>query len=112
LALTDHLRTTNAGEAPCVACHVEKRGPFVFPHGGKEIADCTACHESHGSTNPRQLKRGTVAQLCIECHSPIGTGTIGSQPPAFHNLSSPRYQNCTTCHVAVHGSNRDPQLLR
>ena len=58
------------------------------------------------------LKRATVAQLCIECHSPLTTGTLGSQPPSFHNLRLPRYQNCTTCHVAVHGSNRDPQLLK
>jgi nitrate/TMAO reductase-like tetraheme cytochrome c subunit len=55
-----------------------------------------------------------VAQLCIECHSPIASvsTTFGSQPPSFHNLSLPRYQNCTTCHVAIHGSNRDPQLLK
>jgi nitrate reductase cytochrome c-type subunit len=51
-------------------------------------------------------------QVCIECHSPITGGTLGSQPPSFHNLTSPRYQNCTTCHVAIHGSNRDPQLLK
>lgn len=112
LALAGHLRTTRAGETPCVSCHAEKRGPWVFPHGGAEIGECTACHETHGSSNPKMLKRATVAQLCIECHSPTGTPTLGSQPPSFHNLTSPRYQNCTTCHVAVHGSNRDPQLLK
>lgn len=112
LALLGHLRTTRAGEAPCVSCHTEKRGPFVFPHGGAEVAECTACHESHGSSNPKQLVRATVQQVCIECHSPTATATLGSQPPSFHNLSLPRYQNCTTCHVAVHGSNRDPQLLK
>jgi DmsE family decaheme c-type cytochrome len=112
LALTGHLRTTRSGEAPCVSCHTEKRGPFVFSHGGTEVGECTTCHETHGSSNPNQLRRGTVKQVCIECHSPISTATLGSQPPSFHNLSLPRYQNCTTCHVAVHGSNRDPQLLK
>lgn len=107
-----HLRT-GAGEAPCLSCHTEKKGPFVFAHGGATIGECTACHEPHGSSNPMQLKRATVAQLCIECHSPVSSGQVlGSQPPAFHNLLDPRYQNCTTCHVAVHGSNRDPQLLK
>jgi len=106
------LRLTKAGEPPCLSCHAEKRGPFVFPHGALTTGDCTSCHETHGSSNPKQLKRATVMQVCIECHSPIGAGTLGSQPPSFHNLSNPRYQNCTTCHVAVHGSNRDPQLLR
>ena len=116
LALLGHLRTTAAGEAPCLSCHTEKRGPFVFPHGAGEVADCTACHETHGSSNPKMLVRATVQQVCIECHSPAmtagGTATLGSQPPSFHNLSLPRYRNCTSCHVAVHGSNRDPQLLK
>jgi DmsE family decaheme c-type cytochrome len=112
LAMAGHLRSSSAGEAPCLTCHAEKRGPWVFPHGGLEVAECVTCHDPHGSSNPMQLRRANVYQVCIECHSPIGTGTLGSQPPSFHNLSSPRYQNCTTCHVAVHGSNRDPQLLK
>ena len=106
------LRTTPAGELPCLSCHAEKRGPFVFQHGAIAAGDCMTCHEPHGSSNPKRLTRATVLQLCIECHSPIGGTTLGSQPPSFHNLSNPRYQNCTTCHVAIHGSNRDPQLLK
>lgn len=112
LASSDHLRTTRAGEPACLNCHAEKKGPFVFAHGAGEAGDCTSCHDAHGSNNPKQLKRATVMQVCIECHSPIGTATLGSQPPSFHNLTNPRFQNCTTCHVAVHGSNRDPQLLK
>ena len=109
----ESLRTTAAGELPCLSCHAEKRGPFVFQHGALAAGNCMTCHEPHGSSNPKQLKRAAVAQLCIECHSPTaGGGTLGSQPPSFHNLTSPRYQNCTTCHVAIHGSNRDPQLLK
>jgi DmsE family decaheme c-type cytochrome len=106
------LARTHAGELPCLSCHFEKRGPFVFQHAAGAAGDCLECHEAHGSSNPKMLKRATVAQLCVECHSPIAAGTLGSQPPSFHNLSLPRYQNCTTCHVAVHGSNRDPHLLR
>jgi DmsE family decaheme c-type cytochrome len=112
LAMAGHLRKTGAGEAPCLSCHTEKRGPFVFAHGGAAVGECTTCHQAHGSSNPKQLVRATVQQVCIECHSPIGPATLGSQPPSFHNLSLPRYRNCTTCHVAVHGSNRDPQLLK
>lgn len=112
MAMLDPLRSTPAGEAPCLNCHADKRGPWVFPHGANAVGDCTSCHEVHGSSNPKQLKRANVWQLCIECHSPISNDTLGSQPPAFHNLRLARFQNCTTCHVAVHGSNRDPQLLR
>jgi DmsE family decaheme c-type cytochrome len=106
------LRTTAAGELPCLSCHADKRGPFVFQHGAIAVGDCMTCHEPHGSSNPRRLKRAVVSQLCLECHSPISGTTLGSQPPSFHNLSLSRYQNCTTCHVAIHGSNRDPQLLK
>ena len=112
MAMIDPLRPTQAGEAPCLNCHADKRGPWVFPHGANAVGDCVSCHEVHGSVNPKQLKRANVWQLCIECHSPLTNNTLGSQPPAFHNLSLARYQNCTTCHVAVHGSNRDPQLLK
>jgi DmsE family decaheme c-type cytochrome len=108
----ENLRLTKAGEAPCLGCHAEVRGPHVFPHGAIAAGECTNCHEPHGSSNPKQLKRATVYQLCLECHSPMGDSTLGSQPPAFHNLNNPRYMNCTTCHVAVHGSNRSPALLK
>jgi DmsE family decaheme c-type cytochrome len=110
------VRRTRSGQIACAECHTDKKGPFVFPHGANEVfepgRECMNCHEVHGSNNPKQLRRANVWQLCIECHSPITGTTLGSQPPAFHNLNNPRYQNCTTCHVAVHGSNRSPALLK
>ena len=109
----DAVKRTDAGEIACLECHADKRGPYVFNHGGKEIGEnCMNCHEPHGSSNPKRLKRANVYQLCLECHSPIGGDTLGSQPPSFHNLLLPRYQNCTTCHTAIHGSNRSPKLLK
>lgn len=108
----DSLRRTSSGEMPCLGCHTDKRGPFVFQHGAIAAGDCTNCHEPHGSVNPKMLTRASVAEVCLECHSTLGSTTYGSQPPAFHNISLARYQNCTTCHVAIHGSNRDPQLLK
>ena len=106
------LNTTQAGEVPCLACHSDKRGPYAFPHAAKELGGCLACHEQHGSSNQKMLKRANVFQLCLECHSPITNDSLGSQPPSFHNINQPRYQNCTTCHVAIHGSNRSPQLFK
>jgi DmsE family decaheme c-type cytochrome len=105
-------KKTRSGEIICVSCHAEKKGPFVFPHGAGSVGDCMTCHEAHASNNMHRLKRATVSQLCLECHSPIVGGTLGSQPPSFHNLLTARYQNCTTCHVAIHGSNRSPQLVK
>jgi len=106
------LRRTRADELPCVSCHAEKRGPFVFEHVSGVAGDCMSCHQPHGSSNPRQLIRARVDQLCLECHSTLNSATLGSQPPSFHNLLLPRYQNCTTCHTAIHGSNRSPALLK
>ena len=40
------------------------------------------------------------------------TNYAGVVPPAFHNLNSPTYQNCTVCHQKVHGSYVDRNLLK
>lgn len=87
----------------CVDCHSEKAGPFVFPHPPREVEGCVACHEPHGTPNPRQLRRSRVGALCLECHADV---------PGFHDLTQARFQTCQNCHVAVHGSQRDPTLLR
>jgi DmsE family decaheme c-type cytochrome len=106
------LVVDRSGDGPCVSCHAEKRGPFVFPHVTGIAGDCTSCHQPHGSSNPHALTRPRVDQLCLECHSPIEGITVGSQPPSVHDMLSPRYRNCTVCHVAIHGSNLSPQLLK
>lgn len=105
------LRSSH-GEGPCVSCHTEKHGPFVFDHVSGVVGDCMDCHEHHGSSNPRQLTRTHVSQVCLECHTALPTTTLGSQPPAFHDLRSPRYRECTVCHTAVHGSSASPALLK
>ena len=60
------------------------------------------------------LIRQDVKTLCLECHANVGVAaaTIGGVPPAFHDLRSPRFRNCTTCHVKIHGSYVNRTLLR
>ncbi len=107
------VKMTVQGELPCLNCHSEMRGPFVFQHVTGSGGDCLSCHQPHGSNNPNMLQWAQVSQLCLSCHSQTGgPNTFGSQPPSFHNISLPRYRNCTSCHVAVHGSNLSPQLLK
>ena len=103
-------------EEPCLKCHTEKRGPFVYEHEPVRVEGCETCHYPHGSTNSRLLRRPVVFTLCLECHN--GADSFGRQNTGIltltpsHNLADPRYQNCTTCHVRVHGSNSDPLFLR
>ena len=106
------LKKTAAGELPCLSCHPQTQGPFVFTHVTGIAGNCMSCHEPHGSNNSKMLTRARADQLCLECHTAYPPGTLGSQPPSFHDLRSPRYTNCTVCHVAVHGSNSSPMLLR
>jgi predicted CXXCH cytochrome family protein len=80
------------------------------------VDGCESCHNPHGSTNAKLLKRPVVYTLCLECHN--GAGNFGRggegvplQSPA-HNMADPRFRNCTTCHVRIHGSNADPRFLR
>jgi DmsE family decaheme c-type cytochrome len=113
------LNTVSANEPGCLKCHGDKRGPFAYEHAPVRLEGCTACHEAHGSANPRMLTRHEVRFVCLECHAnkPAPTvlsqaPTLGGIPPAFHDLTNPRYRNCTICHVKVHGSQMNRALLR
>lgn len=103
-------------EEVCLKCHSDKRGPFAFEHPPVRVEGCEMCHSPHGSTNARLLRRPVVFTMCLECHNGAGTfGRTGTGVPSLsqtHNLADPRYQNCTNCHVRIHGSNSDPLFLR
>jgi DmsE family decaheme c-type cytochrome len=110
-------RTFAANEPGCIQCHGDKRGPFTFEHAPVRFESCATCHEPHGSSNPRMLTRPLVQQVCLECHANLPAAVsaktaAGVVPPAFHDLRSPRFQNCTVCHQKVHGSHVDRNLLR
>lgn len=102
-------------ESPCMKCHVDKLGPFVYEHPSVAVEGCPVCHNPHGSTNAKLLARPVVFTLCLGCHDAGGSGTrnLGVDlTPSQHNLLDPKYQKCTTCHVRIHGSNADPYFLR
>ena len=109
-ALPKLIQTTRSNEPGCAKCHGDKVGPFPFEHAPVRLEGCGTCHQPHGSANPRMLTRHEVRFVCMECHSnlpvpnPAAGSTLGTVGPAFHNLLSPRFQNCTLCHQKVHGS--------
>jgi len=111
-------QTVRANEPGCFKCHGNLAGPFTYEHPPVRLEGCSACHEPHGSANPKMLTRAQVGFVCMECHSnlpaptPPANGTLGTVGPAFHNLSDPRFRNCTVCHQKVHGSYVNRALLR
>ena len=52
-------------ELPCVKCHIDKRGPFVYEHPAVAVEGCPTCHTPHGSTNAKLLVRPVVFTLCL-----------------------------------------------
>ena len=83
------------------------------------LEGCSACHQPHGSANPRMLTRHEVRFVCMECHSNLPAPTPAANGdararcgPALHDLRSPRFQNCTLCHQKVHGSYVNRDLLK
>jgi len=94
------VRNLPSGDFTCYRCHADKQGPFVYEHVPVKTEGCSSCHTPHGSTNPRLLRVSLVNLLCLQCHTFPTQGPIG---PA-HNQSQ-KYQACTMCHEAIHGSN-------
>ena len=116
--LPRQVRTFAANEPGCFTCHANLRGPFTYEHAPMRTEGCQTCHEPHGSANPKMLTRADVRFVCLECHANLpqqtsGTAAfIGVVPPAFHDLRSPRFRNCTVCHQKIHGSHADRNLTR
>ncbi len=98
----------------CFNCHPSLKGPFTFEHIGTNVGTCQVCHVPHGSENTRLLRRSNQSFLCLECHSgpSITDSLLGSKTSSFHLTSLSTYQNCTICHVKIHGSYLDDHFLR
>lgn len=103
------LRTTAGQQQVCFNCHRDKEGPFLYEHLPVKTEGCVACHTPHGSTNPRLLRVYPVNILCMQCHTQVqitAAQAVNGVPaiPTFHNQAQ-KYQACTMCHPAIHGSN-------
>lgn len=84
----------------CVACHTEKRGPWVFEHAAVKVEGCTICHTPHGSVTRNLLTRREDRFTCLECHvdpfaANVPHGRLGLQTRG----------ECVRCHTTIHGSN-------
>jgi predicted CXXCH cytochrome family protein len=95
----------------CTGCHADKHGPFVFEHAAVKIEGCAVCHTPHGSNARFMLKERESRFLCLQCHgdqhSPTGQAAVPHSRLGFQTRG-----DCTRCHVAVHGSNFNPDFLQ
>ena len=90
----------------CANCHRDKvakldRSGHMPVREGK--MQCTSCHNTHGSTNVRMLRKGdSVAELCTSCHAEKRGPFLWEHPPAR--------DGCVTCHDP-HGSSNERMLV-
>ena len=101
----------------CAQCHRQQARPHVFEHLAMREG-CTACHNVHGSINPKMLIERDN-NLCLKCHAQVASPTlpgvisIGNMPHAgFAPTSFLEQGTCFSagCHTAVHGSDVNKDL--
>lgn len=90
----------------CATCHRDKiakldRSGHMPVREGK--MECTTCHNVHGATNVRLLRKGdSIQELCATCHADKRGPFLWEHPPSR--------DGCVTCHDP-HGSSNDRMLV-
>ena len=92
--------------AVCASCHRDKvakidRSGHMPVREGK--MQCSTCHNPHGSTNVRLLRKGdSIAEACTSCHA--------DKRGPFLWEHAPSRDGCVTCHDP-HGSMNERMLV-
>jgi DmsE family decaheme c-type cytochrome len=99
------LKTTTELQT-CGTCHRDKiakldRSGHMPVREGK--MQCSTCHNPHGSTNVRMLRKGdSIAETCTSCHA-------DKRGPYLWE-HAPTRDGCVTCHDP-HGSSNERMLV-
>ncbi|HXZ49835.1 MAG TPA: DmsE family decaheme c-type cytochrome [Usitatibacter sp.] len=100
----DAVRDKRTQPEVCFTCHKEQRTkidkPSHHPIPEGKMA-CSDCHNPHGSTGPKLLKRDSVNDTCYTCH-------MEKRGPFVHN-HEPVSDDCTICHEP-HGTTAENML--
>lgn len=89
----DRVRSRTTQAEVCFTCHKEQRTQFSRPSHhplpeGKMT--CTDCHNVHGSTGPKLVKRDSTNDTCYTCHAEKRGPFVFSHQPVT--------EDCATCH--------------
>jgi len=100
----DKVRQKSTQREVCFTCHKEQRADThkisTHPLDAGKMA-CSDCHNPHGSTGPKLLKKNTVNETCWQCHADKRGPFLWEHQPVS--------EDCTNCHTP-HGSNITPLL--
>jgi DmsE family decaheme c-type cytochrome len=110
----DKVRQRATQRDVCFTCHKDQRADVhkISTHplevgststntlGSVKMA-CSDCHNPHGSTGPKLLKKATVVETCTTCHAEKRGPFLWEHQPVS--------EDCTNCHTP-HGSNITPLL--
>ncbi|MEI7531325.1 MAG: DmsE family decaheme c-type cytochrome [Betaproteobacteria bacterium] len=101
---TDKVREKKTQIEVCFTCHKEQRADShkISSHPiqvGKMT--CSDCHNPHGSSGPKMLKKNTVNETCYQCHAEKRGPVLFEHQPVV--------EDCANCHNP-HGSNITPLL--
>jgi DmsE family decaheme c-type cytochrome len=113
IAQSPKQRTAGGPAETCVACHGRMQGPFPYEHEpavnyAVNDGGCLNCHNPHGSVYPMLLKQSYESphfSLCSQCHA---------VPKHLNNMQHGTQWAgvaCSDCHVDVHGSYVNRNLL-
>jgi len=95
----DKVRDKLTQPEVCFTCHKEQRADSRkmshHPTLEGKVA-CSDCHNAHGSTGPKSLKKNTVTETCYTCHA--------EKRGPFLFEHQPVTEDCSNCHNP-HGSN-------
>ena len=100
----DKVRDKKTQPEVCYACHKEQRAQVNRPSHhpipeGKMT--CSDCHNGHGSTAPKLMKRDSINATCYTCH-------MEKRGPFVHN-HQPVSEDCSICHNP-HGTTAENML--
>lgn len=100
----DAVREKKTQADVCFTCHKSERAQIhkVSTHPLSEgKMTCSDCHNLHGSTGPKLVKKNTLNETCYTCHA--------EKRGPFLFEHRPVVEDCAACHMP-HGSNLNALL--